>query len=485
MKIGYQFLTVFFIFFVHFIGENLYANSVDTELKVAFPNLTFNRPVDLQHAGDGTNRIFIISQQGIIYVFDNNPEATDRKVFLDISGQVVSGGERGLLGLSFHPDYEDNGYFFINYTAPNPLRTVISRFEVSTDNANSADENSELILLEYEQPFTNHNGGQVAFGPDGYLYIASGDGGSGGDPDNNAQDRTTLLGAILRIDVDNISGDLNYAIPDDNPFVDNTEGYREEIFAYGLRNPWRMSFDHETGWLWCGDVGQSGWEIIHLIEKGKNYGWNILEGSHCYPPGSECDTTGLEMPLYEYEWGVDGRSITGGYVYRGSQFPGLDGKYVYGDYMFGTIWALEYDGEHDPVNIELIDTDMLISSFGVDESGEIYILEYSANGRIYTFDSVTTVETDRSIPSEFQLHQNYPNPFNHETVISFSLPQPGNITIEVYNLIGQNIATITDRRYGSGDHTIVWNAAGVSSGVYFYRMEAGEFVETKRMVLLQ
>lgn len=485
MKKGYRYFSILLLSFTYILNGVLHSNTIDAEIIDAFPNLTFTRPVDLQHAGDGSDRIFVVTQQGVIYVFENTRTVEEKEIFLDISDRVVSGGERGLLGLAFHPDYQENGYFIVNYTTPNPLRTVVSRFEVSADNINEADSDSEFIVLEYEQPRTNHNGGQVTFGPDGYLYIASGDGGGSGDPENNAQDKTNLLGAILRIDVDNTSGDLNYAIPDDNPFVGNTEGYREEIFAYGLRNPWRMSFDPVTGWLWCGDVGQSGWEIIHLIENGKNYGWNIIEGSHCFNPPTGCDTTGLEMPLYEYEWGVDGRSITGGYVYRGSQFPDLYGKYIYGDYMFGTIWALEYDGENDPVNYNLIDTDMLISSFGVDENGELYILEYSANGSIYTFDSVTAVKTSDAIPSEFQLHQNFPNPFNHETVISFSLPQPENVIIEVYNLIGQRIATIIDRHYDSGVHSVIWNAAGISSGVYLYRMTAGEFVETKRMVLLQ
>jgi len=463
--------------------------SSEIEVREAFPNLTFNRPVDLQHAPDGTDRIFVVTLAGRIYVFDNDQDVTDADMFLDISDRVVDGGERGLLGLAFHPEFENNGYFYVNYTSPdigadNPTKTVISRFEV--DDNNGGDEASETILLEFNQPYNNHNGGQIAFGPDdGYLYIASGDGGSGGDPDNNAQNPTNLLGAILRIDVDNTQDGLPYAIPDGNPFVNNNDGYREEIYAYGLRNPWRMSFDDETGWLWCADVGQNGWEIIHLIEDGLNYGWNIIEGSHCYPPGSECDTTGLEMPLYEYEWIGGGSAITGGYVYRGSDFPELYSSYIYADYGFGTIWALSYDGEDDPVNQELIDTDYRISSFGVDTNGEIYFFDYGTTGRIYTFDTATSVENEGEVPNDFTLQQNYPNPFNNETVITFTLPQESNVTIEVYNLVGQKVGVLTDRHYESGRHTIEWNAAGLGSGVYFYRMEAGSFVETKRMVLLQ
>lgn len=479
----YHFVCIVFFYILVF---PYFLVASDLELKEAFPNLTFHQPVDLQHAGDGTNRIFVVSKPGVIYVFENNPNVPAADVFLDITDRVSAvASEMGLLGLAFHPDYENNGYFFVNYTAANPRRTVIARFEVSDTNPDSADAASELILLEYNQPFGNHNGGQVAFGPDGYLYIASGDGGGSGDTQGNAQNKENLLGTVIRIDVDNTDDGLNYAIPPDNPYVGNTEGYREEIFAHGLRNPWRMSFDFETGWLWCGDVGQVGWEIIHLIENGKNYGWNIIEGSHCFNPPEGCDTTGLEMPLFEYEWGVDGQAITGGYVYRGDTHPGLYGKYIYGDYVFGTIWALEYDGVNDPVNEVLFDTDYLISSFGIDEHGEIYIIGYTTNGRIYTIDSATSTDNDNRIPVSYRLHQNYPNPFNNETVISFSVPESERVSIEVFNLIGQRIATVTDEQYKRGDHSVTWNAAGMSSGVYFYRMRAGDFIETKRMVFLQ
>ncbi len=483
MRTWYRAFPFFIIYFTLFFTTELHA--YDTEFREAFPSLTFPQAVDLQHAGDGTDRIFVVSQQGVIYVFPNDPDVTSADEFLDISDRVVSGGERGLLGLAFHPDYENNGYFYVNYTAPDPLRTVISRFEVSAGDPDVAEVTSEVVILEFDQTRSNHNGGQIAFGPDGYLYIASGDGGGAGDPDDNAQDRTNLLGAILRIDVDNTQDGLNYAIPDDNPFAGNTEGYREEIYAYGLRNPWRMSFDFETGWLWCGDVGQVDWEVIHLIENGKNYGWNIIEGSHCYPMGTECDKTGLELPLYEYEWGEDGQAITGGYVYRGSDHPDLYGKYVYGDYVFGTIWALEYEEGGDTVNTKLLDTDFRISSFGVDQQGEIYIIDYSSNSRIYTFDAVSSADSGYDLPVEYRLHQNYPNPFNNETTISFSIPEPEHVTISVFNLVGQQIGTIADRHFNPGEYSIAWNAEGLSSGVYFYRITAGEFAETKRMILLQ
>jgi glucose/arabinose dehydrogenase len=479
-----RFLALSFI--VLLFGFIHQSKGQEVTLREAFPNLTFNRPVDLHHAGDGSDRLFVVSQEGLVYVFPNDPGVSEMRIYLDIVDKVQSGGERGLLGLAFHPDYENNGYFFVNYNAPGPLRNVIARYEVSSDDPDSADATSEQILLTYNQPFNNHNGGQIAFGPDGYLYIASGDGGSGGDPQNNAQNRRNLLGAILRIDVDNESGDFPYGIPADNPFAGNTEGYREEIYAYGLRNPWRMSFDPETGLLWCGDVGQSGWEIIHLIENGKNYGWNIIEGSHCYPPGSTCDMSGLELPLFEYEWGEDGRSITGGYVYRGSEFPSLYGHYIYGDYMFGTIWALEYDGENEAVNRLLIRTDFNISSFGTDENGEIYFFDYASEGKAYTFDTVVNIQGGNDeVVRTYRLHQNYPNPFNAETVIRFSVPDAGQVSIDIYNLLGQNVATIVDAVYGAGEHAVTWNASAMGSGVYLYRIRAGTFTETRRMVLLR
>lgn len=300
------------------------------ELEIAFPNLTFARPVDLQHAGDGSDRLFIVEQAGVIRVFANTSSVATADTFLNIQNRVNdSGNEEGLLGLAFHPNFATNGYFYVNYTASNPRRTVVARYRVSA-NPNRADANSEFVLLTVNQPYENHNGGQLAFGPDGYLYIGMGDGGSGGDPQNNGQDRRGLLGDMLRIDVDNPAGGLNYGIPPDNPFVGNTSGYREEIYAYGFRNPWRFSFDFVTGWLWVGDVGQGSREEIDIVEKGLNYGWRIMEGKICYSPSSGCDQTGLALPIWDYGRS-SGASITGGYVYRGSRVAPLAGAYVYGD----------------------------------------------------------------------------------------------------------------------------------------------------------
>jgi glucose/arabinose dehydrogenase len=267
----------------------------------------------------------------------------------------------------------------VYYTTDNPLRSVVSRFSVSQTDKNRADVNSEQVLLQVDQPFPNHNGGQISFGPDGYLYIGLGDGGGAGDPLGNGQNRSTLLGKILRIDVNSASGSLNYSIPRDNPFVGNNQGFREEIYAYGLRNPWRFNFDSVTGRLWVGDVGQDRIEEIDIVKSGSNYGWNIMEGSLCYSPPSGCNQTGLAPPIWEYTHAT-GYSVTGGFVYRGAAFPELVGAYVFGDYGSGRIWALRYDGMNS-TNSEFAATGVHITSFGLDQKDELYFC--ASDGNVY------------------------------------------------------------------------------------------------------
>jgi len=283
------------------------------------------------------------------------------------------------LGLAFPRQFNESGFFYVYYTTDNPLRSVVSRFSVSQTDKNQADVNSEKVLLQVEQPAPNHNGGQISFGPDGYLYIGLGDGGGAGDPLGNGQNRSTLLGKILRVDVTSAAGSLNYSIPRDNPFVGNNQGFREEIYAYGLRNPWRFNFDSMTGRLWVGDVGQDRMEEIDIVKSGGNYGWNIMEGSLCYSPPSGCNQTGLSLPIWEYNHSL-GYSVTGGFVYRGAAFPDLVSAYVYGDYGSGRIWALRYDGMNT-TNSELAATGVHITSFGLDQKGELYICAY--DGYIY------------------------------------------------------------------------------------------------------
>jgi glucose/arabinose dehydrogenase len=462
-------------------------------LQPAFPSLSFSSPVDLQNAGDGTNRLFIVERSGRIRTFANNPATTSSTVFLDISDKVRAGGELGLLGLAFHPNYASNGYFYVNHTrgflnnGSNPLRTIIARYQVSLSDPNKADSLSEQILLEYQQPYENHNGGQIAFGPDGYLYIATGDGGSGGDPQNNAQNRASLLGKILRID---ISGSP-YSIPPTNPYYANTQGYREEIFAYGLRNPWRFSFDSQTGWLWAGDVGQRAWEEVDIIVGGGNYGWRIMEGFACYNSPS-CDTTGLTLPIWDYGHNASGGySITGGYVYRGSGVPDLVGKYVYGDYVSQKIWTLSYDGNGGAQNALLLQSSISLSSFGVDEDGELYALDLSGGG-IYRFDgAATSAEEPDPLPSGFELSQNYPNPFNGQTVIPYSLSKEAQVKITIYDLRGRSVSRLVDGYRPAGRSTVQWNGADqagrpLPSGVYTVQLAVdGAPVDVRKMTLMK
>jgi glucose/arabinose dehydrogenase len=475
--------------FVLLIGLNACDSQAQFELEPAFPNLSFNRPVDLQHPADGTGRLFVVEQPGVIKVFENSSATTTAEVFLDIRDRVLFGGEQGLLGLAFHPQFQDNGFFYVDYTAADPRRTVIARYRVDPNNPNRADKNSELVVLEVLQPFTNHNGGQITFGADGFLYIALGDGGSAGDPEGNAQNRKTLLGSILRIDVDNPSGDKNYGIPEDNPFVNNSFGFREEIYAYGLRNPWRFSFDPVTGWLWAADVGQNKIEEIDLIEKGKNYGWNILEGTSCFDPPSGCDTTGLEPPIWEYDHSL-GQSVTGGFVYRGPGVPELVGAYIYGDFISGRIWSLRYDGSGEPQNTELLNTDLSIASFGIDADNELYICAF--DGKIYRFKpTVTSVEQSPTAPEAGLLAPNYPNPFNPATTIAYALSTGGHVNLSIYDLAGRLVQTLVRGYQAAGQHTVEWDGTdqeGIlqSSGVYVYLLRlGGRTVTSRRMVLMR
>ncbi|WP_339750591.1 PQQ-dependent sugar dehydrogenase [Algoriphagus aquimarinus] len=375
MKIYLSSLLLLVLFYNSACSQDKSPNSPSRKFTVeeAFPKLSFTRPVDFQHAADNSNRVFVVEQRGVISVLQNETGASTKTDFLAIESKVDdSGNEEGLLGLAFHPDYKSNGFFYVNYTAANPDRTVISRFSVSSSNPNQADAASELVLLEYGQPYGNHNGGQISFGPDGYLYIAVGDGGNGGDPKGNGQNRSTLLGSILRIDVNQKNGSINYSIPDDNPFANNNNGYREEIYAYGLRNPWRFSFDSANGQLWVGDVGQNKYEEIDIVKKGGNYGWNTMEGFHCYN-SPDCDKNGLELPVWEYDRSQGDISITGGFVYHGTAHQELEGLYIYADYVSGRIWSLDTSNPQKPINTELLNADFPISSFGVDQNQELYI----------------------------------------------------------------------------------------------------------------
>jgi glucose/arabinose dehydrogenase len=332
-------------------------------------------PLGFSHSGDKSNRLFIVEQGGTIRLLKNG--TLSEKPFLDIRNRVKSGGELGLLGLAFHPKFSENRRFYLNYTASpdTGLQTVISEFKVGSD-PESADPASERILLTIPQPFSNHNGGQLAFGPDGHLYIGTGDGGSGNDPQENGQNLATLLGKMLRINVDAADPGKAYAVPPDNPFVTNTEA-APEIWAYGLRNPWRYSFDSATGFLFVGDVGQGAREEIDLIQKGKNYGWNIMEGTLCTPGvNPDCNKTGLELPILDYPRS-EGTTVIGGYVYRGTAIPGLVGVYLYADFGSGKVWGFRTDGKSVTDHRLIFETGRNISTFGEDSQRELYLIDYA------------------------------------------------------------------------------------------------------------
>lgn len=362
----------------------------------AFPNLpNFSRPVWIGHAGDGTGRLFVVEQfSGLLKVFPALPGVSSTTTVLNIRSKMLTslGNEEGLLGLAFHPIHFHNGYFYVYYSAPDSgpeffRKSVLSRFVLPPGSDTALPD--ETVVLTVGQPFGNHNGGCLEFGPDGYLYISLGDGGSSGDPQNHAQNLGTLLGSILRIDINSPIPDTTYRIPPDNPFLE-TPGARGEIWAYGLRNPWRFSFDYYTGRLWAGDVGQGAYEEIDLIRRGGNYGWRIMEASHSYPPGSPLNDEGLIYPIWEYGRDV-GQSVTGGSVYRGSRLPELFGLYIYADYVQGRIFALDYDPDAKLVrdNVLLFDAPYTISSFGVDEHQELYFTSLST-GRVYQLDYAPT-----------------------------------------------------------------------------------------------
>jgi glucose/arabinose dehydrogenase len=358
--------------------------TVDVTLNLvrAFDDINFKAPVEIIQGPDGY--IYVAEQAGIIKRFSAS-NTTPEQVFKIETAKIVSGGEAGLLGLALHPDFKSNGYVYMYYTVPLPAGTPVvdrvrvfqskvSRFK-SDDGGKTIDAGSELEIMLFDQPYANHNGGKIAFGPDGFLYLSFGDGGSSGDPQKYGQNTQTFLGKLLRIDV----ADEPYSIPADNPFAKG--GGKPEIYAYGLRNTWKFSFDRKTGDLWGADVGQDAYEEINKITLGGNYGWNSREGKHCYSPKTNCKTEGLIDPVAEYGHSV-GLSITGGYVYRGSKIPELVGKYLYGDQVKGNFWALHPEtATITELNVE--GPKPKVASFFEADDGEVYVLDYL--GGVYEY----------------------------------------------------------------------------------------------------
>ena len=436
------------------------------------------------------DRLFIVEQGGRIRIFENG--ALNAVPFLDVSAITTAGGERGLLGLAFHPDYANNGWFYINHTGASSVCagaagcTIVARYTVSGD-ADLADAGSREEIIEIAQPFSNHNGGCVAFGPDGYLYIGMGDGGSGGDPQNNGQNGGALLGKILRLDVD--SG-LPYSIPADNPFV-GVGAFLDEIWAYGVRNPWRFSFDRATDDLWIGDVGQNAWEEIDFQPAasagGENYGWRLMEGAHCYNPPSNCDPGGLTYPIWEYNHSGQ-CSVTGGYVYRGTAIPELIGKYIFSDYCSGDFWAFD---KSDSSNVQILPDQAVgnVVSFGEDAAGELYVC---AGASVWKFVGPTTGLGDfPTAQGGLRFGAIHPNPFTGETRVSLQIADAaGVVDVGVYSVGGRRVATLHSGAAGTEALPLVWDGRdsggdAAPSGVYFLRANGGGESAASRVVLMR
>ena len=462
------------------------------EIEDAFPNVKFTFPVDL--ANDGVGFLYVVERAGRIYSFPNDSLTADTTLFLDIREKVFDDDneiESGLLSISFHPDYEVNGYCYVYYVAGDPLRSVLARYTRSEDDPRGADPNSELVILEFDQPSPRHNGGDSAFDTDGYLYLSLGDGSTGEDLFGNGQNLETLLGSIIRIDVDNPEGGKNYGIPPDNPFAGNVDGIREEIYAYGFRNPWRFSIDPESGHIWAGDVGELSWEEVDFVIKGGNYGWPITEGSACFDPNKDCSDVNLIPPVHSYGHHV-GRSVTGGFVYRGLRVPELRGKYIFTDWSARQIWALSYDGnphESDEMpHIEQIAVSRgSISSFGVDENGELYMLFTWGNAKVMRFVESTPSNTnpgENPFSPQVSFRAEGPNPFSDGARFSLEAGVGDYVHVAVFDVLGREIDVMFSGVMASGTvRELKFDGSRHPNGVYFFRAQhSGGFI-TRTMIL--
>lgn len=454
----------------------------------AFPLLPdFDRPVDIQRA-PGSDRLFVVQQSGLVVSFVDAEAVSAVDTLLDLRAVVntTPSWEEGMLGLAFHPDYETNGYFFVHYTTfpeeeGGPHRTIIARFTVASHEPPVADPASEAVLFDLPQPYRWHNGGQLAFHPhenEPNLYLSLGDGGGGCDPFENGQDRTTLFGTILRVNVDEAAGKRNYGIPPDNPYVGNTEGWREEIWAYGLRNPWRFSFDPATGHLWVGDVGQNQWEEITVVtEPGANLGWKVKEAVSCTctpadPDAPACDDPDLLDPIWWYFHEDLNNSVSGGHVYHGTAVPELTGTYVYGDFVSGRVWALDFEGPEEPVNQE-IGRLPHVSAFGVDADGELLVASFDHSlmrGRLYRIVRSVAAEPGAQAHEAVALRLDGANPFRDGTRLRGTMLVPGPARVALFDALGREVAVLYDGPLAAGEHTFELRASGLVPGTYHARL---------------
>ncbi|WP_296383734.1 PQQ-dependent sugar dehydrogenase [Winogradskyella sp.] len=452
-------LTTTFILFLLCLTSS-FAQDLGLELFVS----GLNRPVNIKHAGD--DRLFVVEQDGFIKIINANG-TIESTLFLDIDSRVrSSGNEQGLLGLAFHPDYITNGYFFVNYIN-NSGNTVVSRFSRNGSNPSIADPNSEFPILNFNQPFSNHNGGDLAFGPDGYLYISTGDGGSGGDPQGNSQNTSNLLGNLLRIDIDTTTPPLNYSIPSNNPFVGSSTA-RDEIWAYGLRNPWKFSFDRLNGDIWIGDVGQGEFEEINRASGssgGLNYGWRCYEGNNftTYNNTNCPSMSTMTFPVSEYSH-FDGEfkcSVTGGYRYRGSAYPNFEGWYFFADYCSGEIGNLVYNSTTDAWSFTFEVFSGNWAAFGEDINGELYVS--SLGGSIYKLIDNDQLGIDENNLNSISI---YPNPTENELNINFNNNLDLSTEILIYDIQGKIVKTMS-----RNTETIQKiNTSELSSGIYILKI---------------
>ena len=438
-----------------------------------------SNPVNIKHAGD--DRLFLVELSGLIQIV-NKDGTVNASPFLDIDEKVSDGGgERGLLAMAFHPDYSNNGFFYVNYI-DNSGDTVISRFTRSTNDI--ADNTSELVLLQVSQPFANHNGGDLHFGTDGYLYISLGDGGSGGDPGNRSQTLTTLLGKILRIDVDNVSDGNNYAIPVDNPYVGISTAL-PEIWAYGLRNPFKFSFDSSNGSLWIADVGQNQIEEINRVDAsstgGENYGWKCFEGTSVFSTINDCGSINHTPPVEEYAHTANPQvrcSVTGGYVYRGNNFPNLQGLYFFGDFCSNEIGVIE-ETAIDNYELTFLNNFSIggIAAFGEDNSGELYVTGVNSGNLFKIQDASLSSETNFDFEVEM-----YPNPSNSRLTFDFGNNQElKKIKIHIYDIQGKLISMHTNK----GDKVFNIATESLKQGYYLVEITTASGLKLNKKLLIK
>jgi glucose/arabinose dehydrogenase len=456
-----------------------------------------NMPVYVT-APQGDGRLFILEQRGVIKIVKDGTLLA--QPFLDITALVkdpTAYSEQGLLGLAFDPDFTTNRFFYVHYT-DNSGNTMIERYEVDSGNPDIADAGSGTTVLTQTQPYANHNGGTIGFGPDGYLYFGFGDGGSGGDPGNRAQDPTTLLGKMIRIDVT----PLPYTIPPDNPYA-GSGTVQNEIWARGVRNPYRWSFDRDTGDLWIADVGQSAWEEIDFQPAGdpggENYGWRLMEGFHCYNPPTDCGADTLDLPIHEYGHVEGNCSITGGSVYRGAAIPELQGYYIFGDYCSNRIWALRYDGATVTDFLEL--TDLLnpggiisgLSDVGQDGHGELYLVDRAGttDGEVYRIIADPSgVDPEGEETGELRLGPPTPNPFSSRTKFELTMGAAEPVSVQVFDASGRLVRTVIRGPLPPGSHYVYWDGrddggGSLSSGVYFARAASRGHTVTEKVNLVR